>query len=342
MPIKSLRVVFDIQHPSDVNVFKPVVVELKEMGHIPSLICLARGRVPQIARMEMPKVAQTIIGVHCSGRIGLYIRTGLWRELRLLAYMAFGKVDVAVGQPGFQTALAGKMLGFRGIGIYDDPEHGINHKLSMKWCDPYLLPECLSVQGESIRSFKGLKEWGYLSPKRFTPSIEYVRNQGLSPFSYFFLREIAPRSLNYLNETHYPIKQLYDQGLCKHPAVISLEDPTRRSLFPKWKVLKEPVEDIHSIMFFSKACISSGDSMVREGAQLGVKSIYMGKRLMQANKPIIEMGLLRHVPSPQIALEYVLGLERDDTSVREGVRDMLQDLWDDPVDLLLDAIVNEE
>ena len=44
--------------------------------------------------------------------------------------------------------------------------------------------------------------------------------------------------------------------------------------------------------YFSKVVISSGDSMAREGAQLGVPSFYCGVRDMFSNRILIDKGLM--------------------------------------------------
>ena len=60
--------------------------------------------------------------------------------------------------------------------------------------------------------------------------------------------------------------------------------------------MEEPIADIHSLIYFSKLMVSSGDSMAREGAMLGIPSIYCGIREMKANQLLIDKGILEHCP----------------------------------------------
>jgi predicted glycosyltransferase len=44
--------------------------------------------------------------------------------------------------------------------------------------------------------------------------------------------------------------------------------------------------------------------MAREGAMLGVPSVYCGERMMRANDLLIKFGMLHHLPGKE-ALDYV-------------------------------------
>jgi len=67
--------------------------------------------------------------------------------------------------------------------------------------------------------------------------------------------------------------------------VLSLEKKDRAGEYPSdWILLQEPVKGIHSLIYYSCGLVSSGDSMAREAALLGVPSYYLGIRYdMPAN-----------------------------------------------------------
>jgi predicted glycosyltransferase len=67
-----------------------------------------------------------------------------------------------------------------------------------------------------------------------------------------------------------------------------------------WQLLDEPVEDIHSLIYYSRGLISSGDSMAREAALLGVESYYLGVRDMPANSVASRFGSLNSPKSMSI------------------------------------------
>ncbi len=113
--------------------------------------------------------------------------------------------------------------------------------------------------------------------------------------------------------------------------VLSLEDKSIASKFPSsWIILKEPVNDIHSLIYYSKLVISSGDSMAREGAMLGVPSIYCGIRKMKANDLLADMGFLQHLPAEEMVLPANQIIDQPfDAAKQLATRNYLLANWDD-------------
>jgi predicted glycosyltransferase len=78
--------------------------------------------------------------------------------------------------------------------------------------------------------------------------------------------------------------------------LFSLEEKKRREEYPAdWILLQEPIEDIHSLIYYSAGLVSSGDSMAREAALLGVPSYYLGIRYsMPANAAASKVASLQN------------------------------------------------
>ena len=92
-------------------------------------------------------------------------------------------------------------------------------------------------------------------------------------------------------------------------------------------------------MYYSQIVISSGDSMAREGAMLGVPSIYAGNRDMPANEILIQKDMLLKLdpeavaPTVQKIKEGVLSFEEQET-----FRNQLFEEWDDVTRLILTKV----
>ncbi len=143
-----------------------------------------------------------------------------------------------------------------------------------------------------------MKEWSYLSPTYFKPDISVLKKYGLKGKDFVFVREVSNKSFNYYNQKDALVCSISGKLEDGIPVLLSLEDKTIRDKFPlHWSILEEPIEDIHSLIYYSKLMVSSGDSMAREGAMLGVPSIYCGVREMKANELLIEKGILEHYPA---------------------------------------------
>lgn len=332
-----MHVVVDITHPCDINLFRAATRRWRSDGHEVELVYLDRGKVAALVAHEYPDFPARQVGRHIPSRLGLYLRTGLYRELELARALRGRRIDAVVGCPGFQTALVGKLLGARSLGTYDDPEHRPNMVLSKLFCDVLLLPECLGETGTNVRPLRALKEWAHLSPRYFTPNPAVLAEYGLEPGRYVFVREVEPRSLNYMDVHGQIIRSAYDAGLRDEHVVLSLEDKRRRDLFAGWQILEEPVSDLPSLLYYSKIVISSGDSMAREGAQLGVPSVYAGHRQMKANDALYAMGLMEHIATASAIVERARVEQRTETS-QAAVRQRLLTEWEDVPEALTRAL----
>jgi predicted glycosyltransferase len=272
--------------------------------------------------------------------------------MELFRALAGQRVDAVVGFPGFQTALVGRTLGIPSLGAYDDAEHRPNLLLAKLSCDVLMLPEQLDIRGGNIRTCRALKEWAYLAPKYFTPRSAALSEHGLDRKGYVFVREIEPRSLNYREQgDRIPIVEaLYRAGLNRERVVLSLEDKRRRHLYPRWQILEEPVSDIRSLLYHASLVISSGDSMAREAAQLGVPSVYAGDRRMKANDVLYGMGLMHQISNADELLSRLPSLRAPapngaarttpaaDSDPQESLRADLAARWDDPAEVLIQAL----
>jgi hypothetical protein len=139
---------------------------------------------------------------------------------------------------------------------------------------------------------------------------------------------------NTTNYYHQAGLSALDLHITEWPVLLSLEDKTRlKDVPPHWIVLQEPVADIHSMMFFSRAFLSTGDSMAREAAELGVPSFYLGTRDMPANNVLVDRGFLWQIALTDVAItldELGAPLDLDvEIAFREEKRQVLALDWDD-------------
>ncbi|MBX3441615.1 MAG: DUF354 domain-containing protein [Planctomyces sp.] len=327
------HILVDLTHPAHVNCFKHVVRELDRRGFRVTVTTLNRGRLPAIIRREIPETPCVVIGTQGVTRAGIYLRTGVLRTLKLGWHILRNNVSLALGAVAYQGGLWCRMLGRPSLGIYDDPGHRINYSMSCRLLSRFLVPTCLGDAEGNRVPFQGLKEWAYLSPARFVPDESAVTRLGLRPYEYEFVREVDARTLNYMGQTVSSIEALYNLGLRDSRVVLSLENKSRKSLFPNWSILDEPVEDIHSLMHFSRTVISNGDSMAREGAMLGRPAVYAGIREMPANRFLLDQELLAHQVDPTACLEWIRQSSRTPAAQAE-LRSRLLAEWDDVVGLL--------
>jgi len=291
-----MNILIDIGHPAQANFFKNIIKILTKKGYTIIITSINRGKLPEILEKEFPNYQIKIIGKHKSSKCSIFFEANLFRFFQQLNYVIGKKIDLAISCGGFITGAVFKYILWKpNIQFDDDPERVKNVFLEKLTSTELFFPPIIKADGK-VKIMNALKEWAYLSPTYFAPNSDSLLQYNLNPKEYFFIREVSTSSLNYADQKSNLIASISHLLPKNFKILLSLEDKSTINLYPKdWILLQEPVDDIHSLIYYSKLLISSGDSMAREGAMLGVPSIYCGIRDMAANKVMIDKGMLFHV-----------------------------------------------
>jgi len=129
--------------------------------------------------------------------------------------------------------------------------------------------------------------------------------------------------------------------------LFSLEEKHRRSEYPAdWILLQEPIEDIHSLMYYAAGLVSSGDSMAREAALLGIPAYYLGVRhSMPANLAASKVANLKNEktqPFEQWLREVIGKSEVVRTREQEDVRRKIDEEFIDINQYMLSLVEGEK
>lgn len=294
--MRKNSILIDIKHPAQLNLFRGLAEILKNTNWTVVICYLNRGKLPAIINREYQGFELIPVGSSAGTKWSIFWDGNVKRTKVFLDLIGKYKFNICVAASSAPLALACSLSGTPVIQFYDDPErkriNQINSLLSNRIFFPPIVQET-----KNIGIFNCLKEWSYLSPKYFSPNVKALDKYGLKPYQYLFVREVSNKSFNYYDQEDAIICSFSSKISSKFPVLLSLEDKSIQSMFPEnWIQLKEPVDDIHSLIYFSKLVVSSGDSMAREGAMLGVPSIYCGIREMRANKLLKDKGGLIHLP----------------------------------------------
>lgn len=334
-----MNIVFDIGHPAHINFFKNAIFKLHKEGHRIEIFGLKRGKIPDILYREFPHFNIKIVGRHRNNIFSIIFEANIFKFIFLFANLICKDVDVGVSVGSFTLGACLKILNKKNIQFDDDPESSQNLFFEKLTADEIHIPPIMDKVGKFV-IFNGLKEWAYLSPKYFEPNISILSSYNIEPHNYLFLREVSSGSLNYLDQGSFTIAFFANKLNSNFKVIFSLEDKSKRSFYPQnWILLEEPVPDIHSLMYYSRVVISSGDSMAREGAMLGRPSIYCGKRIMKANNIMKKRGVLFQIEPkevPEFLNEIIFG--KINIPLQEKLRENLLNEWDDVTEHIINSI----
>jgi len=294
-----MKVHFDITHPAHINLFKHAIQKLHEDSVSVQITALNRGKLPVILFRELSGTPISIVGERPNTKFGVIWDSNLKRLLELFKVFKRESPDIVVSSGSISATIAARLNGVPSLLILDDPERVLATYFQLIGATKAYYPKMdmdIKYFRKKVSKFNALKQWAYLSPDLFKPNEESLKRYGLTAKEYIFIREVSTSSLNYSNQDPSLIAYYASVFPQNTKVVLSLEDKNARHLYPKsWIILEEPVEDIHSLIYFSQCMVSSGDSMAREAAMMGVPSLYVGIRKMSANQVLIDKNLLKHI-----------------------------------------------
>ncbi len=331
------KILVDLYHLPQYNFFKNVI-----LSYDPSEIdiyCVDRGKLLQVIRHELPEYNVKCIGSykHNKGMMSMIFKIIIPRILTIYKEIKASKYRFIM-TAHYQANFVGKLRGIPNVAFIDDPRKFVFPILKFSANEVYLPPFESKTKG--TKRFNALKEWAYLSTKYLHPEVSALKRYDLEPKNYIFIREVSTETSNYLSQKQDIILSISKTFPTSYKVVLSVENKNSVELYPDhWIILKEPVNQIHSLMYFSQVVISSGDSVAREGAMLGVPSIYAGIREMPANWIMIKKGMLLKC-KPEEIVDTVIKI-RDGELVfpdQDTFRQSLFEEWDDVTTLVLEKL----
>lgn len=293
-----MNIWIDINHIPQWNFYRPLVEKVTAKGHRVYMTVLDRGKLAKIVKREtegMADVQVDVVGRHRMTKWSAIVEANLIRDWQLWHWARGKKIDIGFSN-GMQLAMVCGLKGIPNYSFDDDPQTR-DRKWKEKWnteCN-FCVYEDETI-GAPSHVLRCTKEWAYLNPRTFIPKVEVLEKYGVKPKEYMFLREVSVGTINYAGQESgaiLGIKEMIPAGM---KVLFSLEEKKRRGEYPAdWILLQEPIEDIHSLIYYAAGLVSSGDSMAREAALLGVPSYYLGIRYsMPANAAASKVASLQN------------------------------------------------
>ena len=339
-----MNIIFDIAHPAHLNFLKHAIYYFKGSDkHNVYVTCLRRGNLPIIAKKELEGVNLTLVGRHRGTFMSIIFEANIRKFIELLYLSVKNNIQFGVALGSIPLGGALKLIGKKNIQFIDDTERK-KHVFLLKIFSTTTFTPPITEETNIFKNFNASKEWAYLSPKYFKPNRDILDELNIKAKQYIFVREVSTGSLNYTSQASGLILNIakdFPKGL---KVVLSLEEKSLTEYYPKeWIILKEPVSDIHSLIYYSFALVSSGDSMAREGAQLGVPSIYCGFRDMKANKILANLGMVFEMKPDQVGV-FLERLAQNNIEIedQDSFRNRLEKEWDDLTELIISQVESYE
>jgi predicted glycosyltransferase len=336
-------VVIDIAHYPHVNLYKHTIEALIEKHIKVHVVLRPRGKLVSIFQKECPDVPFVLIGEHRKSIYGKMFDM-VERDIAFLNYLSKIKFDAGMGFGSISIAHTTRFFGKPAIIFGDDTENKLGHYLIKPFAQIFVRPKCVPpAQGKNLLKYNGFKELAYLHPNHFTPDKNALEPYNLSPYEYVFIREVSSASLNYRRAEMGKLSKILTYLKEKELKILlSLEDKSLIDLFKDHCIiLKEPVEDIHSLLHFAAFTMSSGDSMARESCLVETPAIYTGGRDMAINNELIKRSCMFKVEDEKSIKNIVDYIINNDIKkeVEAKIKHAIQYEWVDTTQVILDVLL---
>lgn len=271
-----MKVIVDIGHPKDVNVFKNIILTLIKNGHEIKIVARAKENTDRILKDHgfsceygpyYKSIAGKIVGIPIN-------------DIWLYRIAKKFKPDIFISPGSPYSAHASKILGKPHYAFIDTEIATLATNLMLPFTDKVYTSSSYYIDlGPKQVRFNGYYELAYLHPRYFTPEEKVLDNYGLKKEEYIILRLSALASHHDINASGFSFKNEkelnnYINELEKYGRVIISSEKDNWDLIKKYQ-LKFQSKDLHHILYFAKMYIGEGASMASEAAILGTPSIYV-------------------------------------------------------------------
>ncbi|MFC4438552.1 MULTISPECIES: DUF354 domain-containing protein [Natrialbaceae] len=310
-------IIFTIQHPAHVHLFRNSIRTLSEQGH--EVHTLAREKEINIDLLDQYGIDYELLADEPKRSwelplVQLKYEYGIIRKAREVD----PDVLVAMGEPSITHAA--KLTDSTSL-VFTDTEHAtLQNTLAFPFADRIYTPECYQDEiGEKQVRYPGYHELAYLHPDRFEPDPSILEEAGLERDEQFVvLRLVSWDAMHDVGDSGF--EDITD-------VVHALEDTGTTVCITSEAELPDTIEDrrasispdrIHDLMAFSDLYVGESATMATESAVLGTPAVFVSSsRRGYTDELEDEYGLVfnysgenRHEQGLEQALEI---LETDDT-----------------------------
>jgi hypothetical protein len=323
-----MKVLLDVSHPKDINVFNNVIRLLKERGHEVKLVARAKENTRKIIEEHGFKAEYGPYYTGFAMKVAGIPLIDMWLYGVSKAY----KPDIFLSFGSPYSAHVSRLVKCPHLAFIDTEIANFAINLMLPFTDKVYTSSSFSLDlGKKQKRFSSYLEMAYLGPGYFVPDTDVLARYNLNEKKYIIVRlsalsshhDISAHGFSFSSESE--LKE-YISTLQEYGQVVIFSETKKWDLINKYTLEINPA-DFHDILFHSKLCIGEGATMASEAAILGVPSFYVSNtRRGYLDELEDKYGLCYTLKDKDEALEKAVLLLQDEA---------LQCKWDTKRKLML-------
>ena len=272
-----MRILVDMGHPTDVNLFRNVIIELKTKGHDVKITAADKENTATVLEgygfdYELKRHYKRLV----SKAMGVF-RNDFW--LYKTAKRFQPDIFISSGSP--YAAQVSKLLRRVHIAFTNTERAKLAIRLMLPFTDVVCTPSCFKRDlGSKQVRFNSYYELAYLHPNYFKPNPAVLEELNLnSGDKYILLRFSALTSHHDIGVKGFYFKtkgemQEFIKKIENYVQVFLTSEIKLNSALEKYRV-NVPTADFHSFVYYATMYMGEGAKTASEAAVLGVPSIYV-------------------------------------------------------------------
>jgi predicted glycosyltransferase len=299
-----MRLLFDISHPVQVHLFRPVIEACRAAGH--EVRVIARDKDVTLPLLRHFGIEAEVLAPTGRGLFG-FVRELVVREARMASRARRFRPDLIVGTSAHAARVA-RVSGARSVVMSDDDADAVPvfRWLAYPLATVIVTPSCLRHEdhGRRHRVYDGYQQLFYLHPNRFRPDPSVRRDLGLADGERFGLLRLSALAAHHDRGVRGlsgdAVQGVRDRVAGRFRLFVSSEKPLPESLEPLR--VRVPPHRLHDVLAAAAFFVGDSQSMTAESAVLGVPAFRL-------NDFVGRISYLRELEEYGLAFGFRLGEE---------------------------------
>lgn len=276
-----MRVLFNIDHPAKLHLFKHAIRILNEEGHETLLTVVEKDVISNLLEHDpiLRELEYVSLGRYPSNKLKKAIKA-IKIENKLLKTVKKFRPNILVGGCGnFYIAHVGSSLRIPSFVFDTNDSATIQHMLTVPFVTRIYTPISYKKDfGKKHVKYSGFHELAYLHPRYFKPDKKVLSEYGLSKDeTLIVLRLVGWSAIHDIGKSGISNKLLlrYIKTIEDYGATVLIT--SERSLTQELEKYRLPVPPhrLHDLLYYSTLYIGEGATTASEAAMLGTHAIYI-------------------------------------------------------------------
>jgi len=274
-----MNILFDINHPGHVHLFKNAIRILKDRGH--HVVVFSRNKDITIQLLDNYKIDHIVLSKAQKGVLKLAVESFI-RQWNAAPLLRKHKIQLCLSVTGASIVHVCKLFHIPTVVFYDTEYAKLQISMTLPFVKNFLTPDSFSDDlGPKHIKYKSTHELAYLYPKYFTPDPGIYELLGLTRGEKFTLiRCVSWSSAHDVGITEALSLELKREliRLCSHyTQIFIVSEVLLEDEFETYR-LSIPPERIHDVLYYATLCVSEGGTTATEAAVLGTPAIQFSQR----------------------------------------------------------------